>query len=319
MKRPPTFLIVLLLLAGFVLFHLLVTPWGELPGRLVFKTNRLPLSDEGNTVTMIRYRKSNHTVYKGGGLYDCRWSPDGKQFVAFTDKNISVFDDRGNVINSITMLEEMLGRDIAWFPDGRRVLTVESDIGKGVRKGHEPNDLYLYDFSTGERTPFYTKGDFAFFDIEISKAGEIFFTGKLSGENHREEKIKLHRMDSNTKKVTPTRRTALRLRLIHNDTKIVFFGAFRIFGQLISPQTLGIYDLKTGFTRYLTLFGGDVQSMTAIQDGRYLVTSEGKGDAVILYKRSLLGGFKLPIMKPEWLEHIGTGFPSQDEYPDWHA
>ncbi|MSR77981.1 MAG: hypothetical protein EXS63_07150 [Candidatus Omnitrophica bacterium] len=61
-----------------------------------------------------------------------------------------------------------------------------------------------------------------------------------------------------------------------------------------------------------------ITDMTVVEDGKYLITAEKHGGHSVLYKRSLLGGFKLPFMKPVKLPHLG-GRMSSDDYPDWHS
>ena len=124
-------------------------------------------------------------------------------------------------------------------------------------------------------------------------------------------------MDIQTKKYKPLNQNAFEFRKLNND-EVVFKGHYRFLGQLISPSVLGVYNWKTGFTRYIDFWAGDIRSMTVV-DGKYLVTAEGDSEGgVTLYKRSLWGGFKLPVIKPVALEHL-RGFPSQDQDPDWHA
>ncbi len=142
-------------------------------------------------------------------------------------------------------------------------------------------------------------------------------TTKVKPQNSRG----IYNLDPKTKTVSSLKRdgnTYFFISFIDQGKKLAFYSNYRLFGNLITPTAIGVYDLKTRVTRYVSFMPSNLRQMTVAEDGKYLITAEGQGRAVVLYKRSLLGGFKLPIMKPVKTPTI-LEYPSQDEYPDWHA
>lgn len=299
-------------------FLMIVTPWGALSGKLVFNTTRVSLSEKETMSTMVTENNQNRVILKGEGLYKYRWSPDGTKIAAFSGSEIVLIDEQGSVLQSIERDGDMLGGDMVWFPDGQRILTIEHLRSSVLGKGYEPGYLFIYDVVSGKREDFYIKNDYVFHSLAVSKSGTVFFTGNPANPEALGKGYGLYKLNPLTKEIILLARGPRLIELTNDDKKIVFSGSLRIFGKLISPRVLGVYDLKTGFTRYASLWAGDIRQMTTVENGKYLITAEGEGTAVMLYKRSLLGGFKLPIMKSEKLAHL-NGSLSQDQYPDWHA
>ncbi|OGX13945.1 MAG: hypothetical protein A2351_06195 [Omnitrophica bacterium RIFOXYB12_FULL_50_7] len=316
MNKKRLLIIIALLILGWCVFQVAVTPWGELPGKLIYQTNRINVKD--GKANIIRESGKQEKIVGSEGFYCYKWAPDGEKIAAFSDKkgDVVLLDPKCEILQRIEMPDGAMGMDISWRPKSDQVFVIEH-FSNALDAASSFDHLTIYDFSTNQRIPFYANNDFTIYDIAVARNGDIFFTGGPAAPEHLGKGFFLYRMDPQTKKMTLLSQGPRQIELIDNGKKIVFVGSLRIFGQLITTCVLGVYDIKTGFTRYISFFAGDIRQMTVVEDGKYLVTAEGEGNAVVLYKRSLLGGFKRPITKPEMLAYLD--FPSQDQYPDWTA
>ena len=166
MKKVKLLIIVLLILAWGT-FQMVVTPWGELTGELVFNTNRI-LGSKG-IATVVRQEGKNNTIIINEGFYDYRWSPDGKRIAAFSGKKteVALLSLNGNVLRRIEMPEKILGIGLQWLPNNTQVLEVEKS--GSIWDAFLPVHLTIYDFSTGKRIPFYNKDNFSIMDIVVTK------------------------------------------------------------------------------------------------------------------------------------------------------
>ena len=129
-----------LFLAGILLwggFQIVVTPWGELPGKLIFNTNRIPL-EKRYTSVMVRSGGENKTLQTVG--YGYRWSPDGEKAAGFGE-GLTLIDGSGKLIKKIP--EGMIQRSSAWFPDGERLIVIEYKKSSAFsRATYEPTYLF---------------------------------------------------------------------------------------------------------------------------------------------------------------------------------
>jgi len=309
--------IIIIGLLGWGVFQLAVTPWTkDLPGKLMFNTTRIRHEGpKGYGVTAMYRQGKTEVIFKNDGPYSIHWHKDGKRVAGLYGPKVGLFNEQGEILKLIPIPEGWSGTDLDWLPDSERVLVIERPRVADDKIGTVPTRMVLYDFVTGVRTLVPVQKDmYGMIKLTISDKGQVVFQGSavpfkpatLNLLDIKTGEVKVLKKGNNYKDVA-----------FIDDHRVAFNSSWRLFNQVLSPDMVGVYNLKTGMTRYLSLFAGDIRNLTV--GGQYIITSEGEGDGQVLYKRSVWGGFKRPVLSPtkervKWLR----GMWSQDSFPAWH-
>lgn len=225
------------------------------------------------------------------------------------------YSSNGEFLNKITASVKMVPVDFEWMPDNKSILVGER-YGNLLKENYtrEPTLLCFYNMETGKREE-VMKVDYFIIDLAVSRDGKIVFSGWSIGEK---KLSSLYEVNLQTKEVTPIKKPGYSryhcVDFMPDGKRVVFRKTISFFGNLIWSSVLGVMNTETGFSRYFDFYPGvPVQLEVVGEKGQYVIIQEGTTTSR-LYKKSTLGGFRLPFVKSVKSLHLKQRY--QKEWSD---